>query len=953
MVGGNWRPARGERLQSPRVRRLEEALFNGSEPPRGARRLIFVPILVILALALSAPASAAPTPQPYGTHDAGGFRNVLPNGQGSNANALQIAAYQATQAYPPHSQDQLHMYFDLVDAVGAHQGLRRSQIPDYYKDATFGVKPGDVVSTYSPRADVTIVRDSFGVPHIYGSDREGTMFGAGYAGAEDRLFQMDVIRHLGRGQLSSFAGGSNAGMDEGTWAYAPYNESELQEQYDRADELYGAKGARLQEDAQSYVDGVNKFISEACINQLKLPGEYGLINPAQNICLQGHGWKVADVIATASVIAGRLGTGGGGEVGNAITLQAAKKRFGRRAGSRVFADLSSAHEREAPTTAHRPFPYAQVPKHRRGLAMPDRGSVVFADDTKPGGLGKKSSTRAPAPSAPGATSGRFTDLARPLLEHRSASNALLVSGRETKSGRPIAVIGPQVAYWSPEILMEEDIHAPSTAQGPGIDARGATFPGTNLYVELGRGRNYAWSATSAGQDITDTYAVKLCDPNGGTPTLSSDHYVYNGQCLPFDVLTRTNSWTPTPADQSGPGSETLTTLRSKLGLVTARATIHGKPYAFTELRADYFHEVDPSALGFANFNDPKRMSTPKRFMNSACKIAFTFHWFYINRHHIAYFNSGANPVRPRGVDSHLPVFGKKKFVWRNHDPEEATQAQAKCSAHPHVVDQRYLTSWNNRGARRYDTGYSPIFRSQTLDERIRPDIRGRRKINLQQLISDMEDAGTADLRGDRVVPWLVRVLRKRPIHNSAARHAVHMLAAWHRSGAHRRDLNHDGVYEDEDAARLMDVWWPRLVEAQFKPALGSNLYGLVAGKLADDDDRPGGLGSAFDTSAYGIVQKDLRDLLGAHVRGRYSRVYCGKGRLGRCRAALLGSLKDALSAIQQGAESDTCTLGANGHTAHGPACYDAIRFTALGGIGQPDMPWINRPTFQQTVQVGK
>jgi hypothetical protein len=48
--------------------------------------------------------------------------------------------------------------------------LTREQIPSYFKDATFGVKEGEVASTESPRADVTIQRDSsFGVPHIYGS----------------------------------------------------------------------------------------------------------------------------------------------------------------------------------------------------------------------------------------------------------------------------------------------------------------------------------------------------------------------------------------------------------------------------------------------------------------------------------------------------------------------------------------------------------------------------------------------------------------------------------------------------------------------------------------------------------------------------------------------------------------------------------------------------------------
>ena len=137
------------------------------------------------------------------------------------------------------------MYANLVNAA---PGLKRSQIPKYYKDATFGVKPGDVENTERPRGDVTIVRDNYGVPHIYGSTRPGAMFGAGYAAAEDRLFFMDALRHAGRADLSSFAGGSNAAMDASVWADTPYNEADLQEQYDRAPTMYGKRGVQIQHD---------------------------------------------------------------------------------------------------------------------------------------------------------------------------------------------------------------------------------------------------------------------------------------------------------------------------------------------------------------------------------------------------------------------------------------------------------------------------------------------------------------------------------------------------------------------------------------------------------------------------------------------------------------------------------------------------------------------------------
>ena len=151
----------------------------------------------------------------------------------------------------------------------------------------------------------------------------------------------------------------------------------------------------------------------------------------------------------------------------------------------------------------------------------------------------------------------------------------------------------------------------------------------------------------------------------------------------------------------------------------------------------------------------------------------------------------------------------------------------------------------------------------------------------------------------------------------------------------------------------MDAWWPRLVRAQFEPKLGEKLYGQVEGTLADDHNRTDHLGSAFQGSAYGLVAKDLRDALGAHVRGAYSRVYCGKGKLGKCRDALLDSLGGALqhSSDAQLYPDGPCQLGMDQHQASAQECADSINYRAVGAITQPRMPWVNRPTFQQAVHI--
>src|SRR5205085_9544875 len=192
-------------------------------------------------------------------------------------------------------------------------------------DATFGVKEGDLASSESPRTDVTIERDSFGVPHIYGPTRAGMMFGAGYAAAADRLFFIDVLRHTARAELSSFIGGSagNRAMDQVQWMIAPYTEADLQSQLENAPKLYGADGEKVIEDVNSFVAGINAYIQAALIDPNLMPAEYAALGklPAE--------WKPTDVIAEASLIGGIFGKGGGSEVRSALALESFEQKFGK------------------------------------------------------------------------------------------------------------------------------------------------------------------------------------------------------------------------------------------------------------------------------------------------------------------------------------------------------------------------------------------------------------------------------------------------------------------------------------------------------------------------------------------------------------------------------------------------------------------------------------------------
>jgi hypothetical protein len=78
--------------------------------------------------------------------------------------------------------------------------------------------------------------------------------------------------------------------------------------------------------------------------------------------------------------------------------------------------------------------------------------------------------------------------------------------------------------------------------------------------------------------------------------------------------------------------------------------------------------------------------------------------------------------------------------------------------------------------------------------------------------------------------------------------------------------------------------------------------------------------------------------------------YCGGGRLRRCRKVVETTLREALAADRGKLYDDPTVQGKCG-IMDAQACYDAIAFRPLGAVTQPLIPWQNRPTQQQVVEV--
>lgn len=917
---------------------------------------LLVAATALVALPLSKASAATLASNDYCV---GQCSDVLPPGENGNATLADILAHQSIGTRPAHSADQLDKYANLIYN---YSGLTDEQIHQFFNDGSFGVTADQVESTVSPRSDVTIVRDkATGVPHITGTTRAGTMFGAGYAGANDRLFVMDLMRHVGRGQLTPFAGGApgNRELEQDVWLSAPYTEADLQAQVD-ALRTKGTRGAQLYDDVQSYIAGVNAYIT-ACMANRNCPGEYVLTGHLDSVTNAGGPvpFTMTDLIAIAGVVGGLFGGGGGTEMLSALVRVAARAKFGAGVGDQVWQGFREQNDPETVLTLHngQSFPYGQASADAASVVLPDNGTTV--EEALVYNKTGAAATAATAAATSSATEGMLAGLS--AISEQGMSNAVVVSGAHTTSGNPIAVFGPQTGYFSPQLLMLQEL------QGPGISARGAAFAGLNLYVLLGRGQDYAWSATSAGQDITDTYAVPLCTPGGGTPALSSEYYLYHGQCLAMERLERNNSWTPNTADSTAAGSYTLRKLRTKYGLVSHRSTVNGVPTAFTKLRSTYRHEAD-SAIGFQAFNDPAAMGTASDFVSAASDVGYAFNWFYVNSTQAAYFNSGLNPVRPSGVNTNLPTRAEAAYEWTGWNPDTNTATYTAVSTHPQSINQDYYVSWNNKQAANFSAAdgnfsFGSVHRGQLLDGPVKAALAAGQKFDRAGVVKVMADAAVTDLRGQQVLGDLLRVVNSQAVTDSSLASVVSQLQAWQQSGSRRKETAAGSkVYQHAAAIRIFDAWWPLLASAQFKPGLGDGLYGALVDALEVNESPSGGQiggrdgtavwalegqphkGSSFQYGWWGYIDKDIRTVLGDAVSGGLGRTYCGDGTVAGCRQVLLSTLSTAAaqsaSTVYPGDE--TCAAGDQW-------CADTVIQSPLGGINDVPIAWQNRPTYQQVV----
>jgi acyl-homoserine lactone acylase PvdQ len=858
---------------------------------------------------------------------------ILPAGENGLVNVAQFEHFERTGKRPPYSQDQLAPYENLEFG---YPSLTDSGLGNYYLDESFGVRPGQITRTEhpSPKVPVVIYRDTHDIPHIYGATNAALAFGVGYAQAEDRLFLMDVLRHYGSGTLASFLGDSciYEQMDHDELLLAPYTTAQANAQINRLPAEYGAQGRLAVEMIDAYVQGINAYIAKAKTDPALMPVEYSVFGPPKP-------WTPADVVAVTSLVGGIFGDGGGGEVRNAALLEYLQGQLGRSAGATAFTEFKEQNDPAAPTTVvNKAFPY-EIPRHVNPatIAIPDHPGAPLK-----GG---------PTDTTPGCTSTAATNkLGLSVIEGvlqlpAQMSNALVVGASHSADGHPLAVFGPQVSYFAPQILMQEDLHSPT------YDAEGASFPGTG-FVELGRGVDYAWSATSAGSDLTDQRLELICNPKGGPVSPTGTSYMFDGKCIPM-----VNEQFP---DGKGLVHEIHLTVHGVVqGWTTA---LHGKPVAVVNQRSTYNHDVD-SVIGFLRWGEPALTYDAKSWMVGASEIDYTFNWFYVDSRDIAYYVSGLDPIRPPFVDPNLPTWGTGGSEWRGFLP---------AAQHVHEIDppQGFFDSWNNKPAPLFSAsdseyGYGPVYRVQMLTDQIRHQFAIHHgKITRADLVQAMETAATQDLDGITILPTLLDAIRGQP-EPTGVRQMLAALRAWYESGAHRILSAADATqYEQAAAVAISDQLMPAVIKAIFDPlfaAGGTNPNGydvFPMGFINEPYNDGAHLGSAYDGGWEGYTVKALDQMMGRPVAQPFGPAVtarlCGSGGLRNCVPALDAALASTYQALVKANKGSTnvASWTADANTAAAGLTmpqYDAIGFQTLGLVGQPDIPWQNRSTFQQVV----
>ena len=311
------------------------------------------------------------------------------------------------------------------------------------------------------KAPVEVRTDDHGVPHLFAKDEEDLFFAQGFVTARERMFQMDLTRLAGRGELSTLFGESQLKTDKYFKTLGFYRASEAE---------YGNLSPQVKSVVDAYTRGVNAYINTA-----KFPSfEYLLLRG------KPQPWKPADSLVGALLMSYRLNA--------PRAIKPILNDLNKHAGLKMLEQLLPYVPQDGPTVSST--------SKNEALAF----SRETADQT------------APAPST-----NTFREPDFPILMRIRASNWMIFSGSKTTTGKPIFSGSPDLEPAIPSLFYL--IHL----KGGGYDVIGGSIPGLPGVHALGFNGHIAWSITVGNGDNTDFFVEQL-NPDNPDQYLTEEGY---------------------------------------------------------------------------------------------------------------------------------------------------------------------------------------------------------------------------------------------------------------------------------------------------------------------------------------------------------------------------------------------------------------------------------------------
>jgi penicillin amidase len=310
---------------------------------------------------------------------------------------------------------------------------------------------------------VEVVRDQWGVPHIYAQNADDLFMAQGFVVAQDRLWQMELARRLAAGRLSELVGAAGLAHDRLYRLFkfrGPWDDAEWTNYHPDGKRIMGA-----------YARGVNAFIAAAGDN---LPVEFKLTG------IRPEPWKPEEILVRNRVV---------------MAIQEARREL------RLAQEVARYGVEEA-NRRSRPQPYGD-------LVVPDQVDVTLITDDVVKALDGDRYGTFPKPELlpqfrgwPGASASAD----RGMPELSPGSNNMAVSGRRTATGEAFMVDDPHREVTMPALRYIIHLNA------PGWNVAGATEPGLPGVIRGHNGR-VAWGRTASEADEADIYVEQLNPAN--------------------------------------------------------------------------------------------------------------------------------------------------------------------------------------------------------------------------------------------------------------------------------------------------------------------------------------------------------------------------------------------------------------------------------------------------------